>query len=133
MSKEDVEKYMEQAEKYKEADELKKQHAEALNELNTLAYQFKSSVSREPLASALSQSDKDTVLAASKAADDFLMNNPEATVEQIKLESKKLQDIAGPIMEKSQGQTGGMGGMPGGMGGSQSSGEKKGPTIEEVD
>ncbi|CCE65342.1 hypothetical protein TPHA_0K02090 [Tetrapisispora phaffii CBS 4417] len=135
LSKEDIEKMVSEAEKFKEEDEKETQRIASKNQLESIAYSLKNSISEA--GDKLEEADKETV---SKKADEviaWLDSNLTATKEEFDDQLKDLQEIANPIMTKLY-QQGGMpgaeAGAPGGFpGGAPPAPEAEGPTVEEVD
>merc|ERR1712003_211340 len=144
LSKEDIERMVNEAEKYKEEDKAAQERVQAKNELESHAFQLKQSVEDEKVANAISQSDKATLVVKCDEVINWLDSNQTAEKEEYEFQKKELEKVANPIMTKLyQGAGGAPGGMPGGMpggfpggaaGGDQSAGAASGgPTIEEVD
>merc|ERR1711871_349362 len=136
LSKEDIERMVQEAEKYKAEDETNRARIEAKNGLENYAYSMRNTMDDEKVKDKIDQSDKDTL---KKAIDDtisWLDANQMAEKDEFEHKQKELEAIANPIMTKMY-QAGGGGGMPGGgmPGGMPTGGEGggDGPTIEEVD
>merc|ERR1712157_48472 len=132
LSKEDIERMVNEAEKYKEEDKAAQERVQAKNELESHAFQLKQSVEDEKVANAISQSDKATLIAKCDEIINWLDSNQTA-------EKEEYEKVANPIMTKLyQGAGGAPGGMPGGGApsgapGAEQAGGSAGPTIEEVD
>merc|ERR1712173_174878 len=125
-----------EAEKYKEEDKQAQEKVQAKNELESYAFQLKQSVEDEKVASAISESDKSTLIAKSDEIISWLDNNQTAEKDEFEHKKKELEAVANPIMTKLYQAAGGApGGMPGGMPGGAPAGDSAagGPTIEEVD
>merc|ERR1712226_384080 len=138
LSKEDIERMVNEAEKYKEEDKAAQERVQAKNELESHAFQLKQSVEDEKVANAISQSDKATLVAKCDEVINWLDSNQTAEKEEYEFQKKELEKVANPIMTKLyQGAGGAPGGMPGGGApGAAPGGEQAGsagPTIEEVD
>merc|ERR1711881_120579 len=143
LSKEDIERMVNDAEKYKEEDDKQKERIGAKNGLESYAFNLKASVEDEKLKDKLSEDDKKTILDKAKETLDWLDNNQSAEKDEFEYQQKELEKVAMPIMTKLyQGAGGGPGGMPGGMpggfpggapGAPPSGASAGGPTIEEVD
>ena len=138
LSKEDIERMVNEAEKYKEEDKQAQEKVQAKNELESYAFQLKQSVEDEKVASAISESDKATLIAKSDEIISWLDNNQTAEKDEFEHKKKELEAVANPIMTKLYQAAGGApGGMPGGMPGAGATGPtsnpQQGPTIEEVD
>jgi len=139
LSKEDIERMVNEAEKYKEQDKAAQERVQAKNELESHAFQLKQSVEDEKVANAISQSDKATLIAKCDEIINWLDSNQTAEKEEYEFQKKELEKVANPIMTKlyqgAGGAPGGMpgGGAPGGAPGAEQAGGSAGPTIEEVD
>ncbi|KAI3446725.1 hypothetical protein Pfo_003390 [Paulownia fortunei] len=139
LSKEDIEKMVKDAERYKAEDEEVKKKVEAKNGLENYAYNMRNTVRDEKFASKLDPSDKEKIEKAVEETIEWLDRNQLAEVEELEDKLKELESICNPIISKMyQGGGGGGGGgapmdddMPGG--GAGSSGGGAGPKIEEVD
>lgn len=146
LSKEDIERMVADAEKYKKQDEEAHSRIQAKNGLESYAYNLRNSINDEQMASKLDAADKEKLEKAVKEAIEWLDHNHEAAKEEYEKKQKDLEAVANPIMMKLYGQGGAPGGMPGGMpggfpggapGGFPGAGDAApsgdGPTIEEVD
>jgi len=143
LSKEDIERMVNEAEKYKAEDEAVKERLEAKNGLESFAYNLKQTVEDEKMKDKIDAGDKESLLAKVNETISWLDNNQQADKEEYEAKQKELQETSTPIMQKMYAAAGAGGGMPGGMpdmsgmGGAgappPSSGGGDGPTIEEVD
>merc|ERR1712096_143321 len=143
LSKEDIEKMVNDAEKYKAEDEQQRERVQAKNELESYALNVKQSVEDDKLKGKISDEDKNAVVNKAKEVLEWLDNNQTAEKDEFEHQKKELEGVANPIMTKLyQSGAAGAGGMPGGMpsgfpgaGAQQPSGagDTSGPTIEEVD
>jgi L1 cell adhesion molecule like protein len=137
LSKDEIEKMVQDAEKYKAEDEEHKKKVEAKNSLENYAYNMRNSINDEKLADKLEAGDKETINKAIDAAIEWLDANQLAEVEEFESKLKELEQLCNPIMAKVYQGAGGMpGGMPD-MGGAGApppgAGAGAGPDIEEVD
>jgi L1 cell adhesion molecule like protein len=140
LSKEDIERMVQEAEKYKADDEELKKKVEAKNSLENYAYNMRNTIRDDKVASKLSPEDKDKIEKAVDEAIHWLDANQLAEVEEFEHKVKELEGICNPIITQMYQGAGGAGGMPdmGGMGGGMpdmgaSGGSSAGPKIEEVD
>jgi len=149
MTAEEIERLVQEAERYKSEDEANRARVEAKNALENYCFQVKSSVNDEKLAAAIPAADKEKILAAVQSTTGWLDSNQRAEKEEFEEKQKELEKIVAPILSSLSGGAGGAGGMPGGMpggfpggmpggfGGSSSSGPSPdaddGPKIEEID
>jgi L1 cell adhesion molecule like protein len=139
LSKDEIERMVNDAKKYENDDKLTRERIEARNGLENYAYSMKNTINDEKVAAKLDSSDKQTVLDAVNDALKWLENNQEGTKDEYEIRQKELESKCQPIFTKmyqSGGGDAGMGGMPGmgGMGGgAPSGGGSSGPKVEEVD
>lgn len=139
LSKEDIERMVSEAEKYKHEDEEVAKRVSARNGLEGFAYNLRNSVTDDKLASKLPASDKASLEKAINETLAWLDANQEGTVEEYEHHQKELERVSNPIMTKLYQGAGGMpqGGMPdfgsASGAGAPHSGDQSGPTIEEVD
>ncbi|KAK3282661.1 hypothetical protein CYMTET_9611 [Cymbomonas tetramitiformis] len=141
LSAEDIERMVQEAEKYKSEDEEHKKKIEAKNALENYAYNMRNTLNDEKVAGNLDAADKEKITKEIDAAIQWLDVNQLAEVDEFQDKLKELEGICNPIMSKMY--QGGAGGMPGGMpdfgaggdasGPPPSSGGGSGPKIEEVD
>jgi heat shock protein 1/8 len=135
LSSEDIDRMVEEAEKYKDEDELHKQKIESKNNLENLLYQSKSSVENEQVMSKLEDSEIQTVKDTVTEVETWLLE--ERTKEDYENKLKEVNDKLNPIMMKiySEGQGGSEMPVPpvGDPGDLDRSDPAMGPTIDEVD
>ncbi|KAG2445402.1 hypothetical protein HXX76_000024 [Chlamydomonas incerta] len=136
LSKDEIERMVQEAEKYKADDEQLKKKVEAKNSLENYAYNMRNTIREDKVASQLSASDKETMEKALTAAMDWLEANQMAEVEEFEHHLKELEGVCNPIITRLYQGGAGAGGMPGGApgaGAAPSGGSGAGPKIEEVD
>ncbi|CAI5460280.1 unnamed protein product [Closterium sp. Yama58-4] len=132
---EEIERMVEEAEKYKDEDEQHKKRVEAKNALENYSYGMRNTVRDDKLAGKLSPEDRKAIEKAVDETIDWLDKNQLADVDEFEDKQKELEGICNPIIAKMY--QAGAGPMPGagGMGdvpmGSSSRGDE--PKIEEVD
>merc|ERR1712002_842889 len=147
LSKEDIEKMVNDAEKYKAEDEAQRDKISAKNGLESYCFNMKTTVEDEKLKDKISAEEKETIVKKCDEIMKWLDANQLAEKEEFDDKQKELEGVCNPIITKLYQGAGGMpdmsggmpgGGMPGGgfpggaaPGGGASSGS--GPTIEEVD
>ncbi|XWS16976.1 hypothetical protein CRYUN_Cryun33cG0027800 [Craigia yunnanensis] len=137
LSKEDIEKMVKDAERYKAEDEEVKKKVEAKNALENYAYNMKNTVRDEKFAAKLSPEDKEKIEKAVEETIEWLDRNQLAEVDELEDRLKELESICNPIISKmyqggaADGDVPMGGNMPGG--GYTGSGSGPGPKIEEVD
>jgi len=145
LSKDEIDRMVNDAEKYKAEDEKQRDRIGAKNGLESYAFQMKSTVEDEKLKDKISEDDKKSITDKCDEIIKWLDANGLAEKEEFEHKQKELEGVCNPIITKlyqgaggapgAGGMPGGMpGGFPGGAGGQQqSSGGSGGPTIEEVD
>lgn len=143
LTKEEIERMVQEAEKYKAEDESHKEKIEAKNSLENYAYSMRNTIRDDKLADKLESGDKETIDKAIDEAIEWLDSNQLAEKEEFEDKLKSLESVCNPIMTKMyQAGAGGAGGMPdmsgmpgGGMPdmGASAGDSGAGPKIEEVD
>jgi len=117
LSKEEIEKMVSDAEKFKAEDEAVKAKIEAKNGLENYCFQMKNTLNDEKLQSAFTDDDKKVIEETSKDGLQWLEGNADADADAISGKQKELEAKFNPIMMRVYQATGGAGmpGMPGGM------------------
>nr|AXS58617.1 heat shock protein 70 chaperone isoform B homeolog b [Epichloe coenophiala] len=149
LSKEDIERMLSEAEKYKEEDEAEGRRVAAKNGLESYAYSLRNTLADPKVDEKIEAADKEKLTAEIDRVVAWLDDSQAATREEYEEHQKELEAIANPIMMKfygsgGEGAPGGMpgggfpgaGGFPGGggaAGGAGGAGGDDGPTVEEVD
>ena len=118
LSKEEIEKMVNEAEKYKGEDEKMKKRIEAKNSFENYCFQMKNTLNDEKLKEKFTAEDKTLIEDASKEGLQWLEANNMAEPEEIEAKQKEIEAKYNPIMMRVYQEAGGApGGMPGGMGG----------------
>merc|ERR1712004_782511 len=147
LSKEDIERMVNDAEKFKADDEKQKERIAAKNGLESYCFNMKSMMEDQNLKAKISEEEKKTIISKCDEALKWLESNQLGEVDEFQEKQKELEEVCKPIISKLYQQGGAPGGtmpngmpsgMPNGMGGgmpkgSASAGSNSGPTIEEVD
>lgn len=137
LSKEDIERMVNDAEKYKAEDEKQKSVIAAKNSLESYCFNMKSTVEDEKLKDKISEAERTQIMDKCNDVIKWLDSNQLAEKEEFEHKQKELEAICNPIITKLyQGSGGAPGGFPGAPGGAPPSGAPgagPGPTIEEVD
>ncbi len=141
LSQDEIDKMVNDAEQFKEADEKLKKIIEAKNDIENYLYGIKNSISDEKIKEKLGSKLEEI----NTIVDDglsWLESQENADLETLETKKKELEDKLSPIMsslyaDAGGGMPGGMpgdmpGGMPGGMPTPQPS-DEEGPQIEEID
>jgi len=144
LSKEEIEKMVRDAEKYKEEDEKQRDRLQAKNGLESYAFNMKSTMEDEKLKDKISDEDRSKVMDKCNEVIQWIDGNQLAEKEEFEHKQKELEKVCMPIVTKlyqgAGGPPGGAAGFPGGFpgaggapGAGAAPGGSKGPTIEEVD
>merc|ERR1712106_949193 len=140
---EEIERMVNDAEKFKADDEKQKERISAKNGLESYCFNMKTTIDDEKVKDKISDDDMKKISDKCDEAIKWLDANQLAEVEEFNDKQKEVEAICNPIITKLYRGAGGMpdmSGMPGGMpgaGGAPSGGAGgaggAGPTIEEVD
>merc|ERR1712113_798497 len=141
LSKEEIERMVSDAEKFKAEDDKQKDRISAKNGLESYCFNMKTTLDDDKVKDKISEDDKKAINDKCDEAIKWLDANQLAEVEEFNEKQKEVEGVCNPIITKLYADAGGMpGGMPdmGGMGGAPGAGAAggaggAGPTIEEVD
>jgi len=122
LSKDDIDRMINDAEKYKEEDEKQRQKVQSRNSLEGYIFQVKQAL--DDAGDKLTESEKTSCRQECDNTLKWLDNNTLAEKDEYDDKLKELQKTCMPIMSKIHKAGGGGAGAPGGPGG---------PTINEVD
>lgn len=101
LSPDDIERMINDAEKFADDDKKVKEKVEARNELESYAYSLKNQLSdKEKLGGKLSDDDKATIEKAVNEKISWLEGHQEAEAEDFKAQKKELEEAVQPIMSK---------------------------------
>jgi len=140
LSQADIDRMVQEAEKYKAEDDENKSKIEAKNGLENYCYSLKNTLQEEKLKEKFEAGDKEKIEEAVTQALDWLDKNQMAEKDEFEAKQKEVEAIVNPIMMKVYQAAGGgaggmpdMGGMDGGMPGGMPGAGGAAPTVEEVD
>jgi len=144
LSQDEIERMVQEAEKYKAEDDANKNRVEAKNGLENYCYSLKTSVDSDEVKDKIPEDKKTELTSKIEEIIAWLDANQTAEKEEYEQKQKELEGIALPILQSMGGAPGmpgmpGADGMPGGMpdmgGGGAPPAEDpaSGPTIEEID
>ncbi|CAM9001872.1 unnamed protein product [Rhodiola kirilowii] len=133
LSKEEIEKMVKDAEKYKSEDEEVKRKVEAKNALENYAYNMRNTIKDEKIGGKLDPVDKEKIEKAVNEAIEWLDKNQLAEVDELEDKLKELEGLCNPIIAKMYQGAGAGGEVPMDGNGFGGSGAGAGPKIEEVD
>ncbi|ESO92754.1 hypothetical protein LOTGIDRAFT_216416 [Lottia gigantea] len=101
LSPEDIERMINDAEKYSEDDKKVKEKVEARNELESYAYSLKNQVNdKEKLGAKLSTEDVAKINEALEEKIKWMESNQDAEIEEYKEQKKELEAVVNPITSK---------------------------------
>jgi len=148
LSKEEIERMVSDAEKYKAEDEAAAARITSKNGLESYSYNLRNSLNDEKLKDKFDADDKTKLENAVDETIKWLDASQEASKEEYDEKQKELEGIANPIMQKLYAAGGapgggapggfpggafpGAGGAPGGFPGAGGA-DAEGPSVEEVD
>jgi L1 cell adhesion molecule like protein len=140
LSKDEIDRMVNDAEKFKVDDAKQKERIDAKNGLESYCFNMKNTLEDEKIKDKIDENDQKTILDKCNDAISWLDGNQTAEVEEFKEKQKELESVCNPVISKLYGQSGGMpnaGGMPNGGSGAAPKGSSTsngaGPTVEEVD
>jgi L1 cell adhesion molecule like protein len=122
LSKEDIDRMVADAERFKDEDDKQRARLAARNSLESLVFQYKQTVS--DVGDKLESADKDIVLNKCSEVISWLDNNALAEKDEYEYQLQELQKVCSPVMRKLH-----QGATPSGTGAKQGGG----PTVEEMD
>merc|ERR1712050_798009 len=141
LSQAEIDRMVQEAEKFRAEDESNKQKIEAKNGLENYCFTMRNTLSEEKLKDKFEGGDKEKIESAVQETLDWLDKNQLAEKDEFEGKQKELEVVVNPIMMKVYQAAGGGGGMPeggmpggfGGAGGPPPGAGGGGPTVEEVD
>jgi len=139
LSKDEIERMVNDAEKYKQDDEAQRDRISSKNALESYAFNMKQTVEDPQVKDKIPEDERTKIVSKCDEVISWLESNTTAEKDEFEHQQKELEAVCAPIIKKMYEATGGApGGMPGGAGapppgaGAQAGGAG-GPTIEEVD
>jgi len=130
LSQADIDRMVQEAEKYKAEDESNKEKVEAKNSLENYCFTLRNSLQEEKLKEKFESGDKEKIEKAIQETLDWLEKNQLAEKEEFAARQKEMEAVVNPIMMKVYQSAGG---APEGADFSAASESHKQPTVEEVD
>merc|ERR1711944_104786 len=135
LSKEEIDRMVDESEKFKADDTKQKERINAKNGLESYCFNIKSTVEDSNIKGKITESDKKMVIDQCNEAITWLERNQMGEVEEFKDKQKKSEEVFNPVIQKLYSNnpnpgTGSCGSQSGqGFGGQTNNG----PTVEEVD
>merc|ERR1712209_143298 len=138
LSQAEIDRMVQEAEKYAAEDEANKAKIEAKNGLENYCFTMRNTLQEEKLQDKFEADDKSKIEKAVQETLDWLDKNQLAEKDEFEGKQKELEGVVNPIMMKVYQAAGGgagmpEGGMPGGGFSGGAPGNACGPTVEEVD
>merc|ERR1712228_927768 len=125
LSKEDIERMVNEAEEYKAEDDKQKERISAKNNLESYCFNMKSTIEDENFKGKISDEDRSAIKEKCEEAIRWLDGNQTAEKEEYADKLAEVEAVCRPIVTKMYGSAGGAGAnMP--------NGGSSGPTVEEV-
>lgn len=132
LSKEEIEKMVADAEKYKREDETQRERIASKNSLEAYCFNMKQTIEDEKVSSKIGADEKTKVVEAVEGALKWLEANQTAEKDEYDHKLKEIEKVCSPIITKMYQAAGGA--PPGANGAQQPHSEgRSGPTIDEVD
>ncbi|CCE63178.1 hypothetical protein TPHA_0E00830 [Tetrapisispora phaffii CBS 4417] len=133
LSKEDIDRMVSDAEKYKAEDDAEAERILAKNQLESYAFSLKSTIGEANFKEKVGEEDVKTIETAVQETVDWLDASQSASIDEYKDRQKELEGKVNPIMTKFYGAGGAPpgGAAPGGA--APEAAGSEGPTVEEVD
>merc|ERR1712138_329708 len=98
LSKEEIEKLVKEAEKFKDEDEAIRKKVDAKNTLEGYCFQVKNSLNDEKLKDKVKPEDKETITKAAEDTLKWMEGNQDASAEEYESKRKELEEKFNPIM-----------------------------------
>jgi len=135
LSKEEIDRMVEESETFKSDDEKQKERIDAKNGLESYCFNMKSTIEEANIKEKIPEPDRDMIISKCNETISWLEGNQMAEVEEFKDKQKDMEVCFNPIISKLYGNTtapgtGSCGSQSGQGFGSQ---HHNGPTVEEVD
>merc|ERR1712156_245820 len=89
LSEEEIQRIVEDAEKYKAEDDVKRKTIQAKNDLENMAYQIRNSMDTQPI----KDEDKKKIQDLVKETIDWIDNNPNADLEEYAAKKKEIEEV----------------------------------------
>ncbi|OQR88359.1 heat shock 70 kDa protein, partial [Thraustotheca clavata] len=101
LTKDEIDRMLSEAEKYKKDDQLDKQRIDAKNTLENYVYSLRNSINDEKLKLELNDKDKKALEEHINSAITWLDQNPSAEKDEFEAKQKELEKVANPILHKT--------------------------------
>jgi L1 cell adhesion molecule like protein len=116
LSKEDIERMVQEAEKHRQEDEDNRKRVDAKNGLESYVYNVRSTLDNPEMANKFADEDKEKLETVVKNTITWLESHQTSETDVYEAKQKEVEGVVNPIMTKMYQQAGGApGGMPEGM------------------
>ena len=134
LSKEEIERMVSDAERFRGEDEKQRERVSAKNSLESYCFNMKSTLDDDKFKDKLTEADKTTITDKCNEIIKWLDANQLADKEEFEHKQKEIEKVCNPIVTKLyQGAGGAPPGAGPAAGAPGAGGASSGPTIEEVD
>jgi heat shock protein 1/8 len=136
LSKEEIDKMVKDAERFKDEDERVRQRVEAKNQLEQLCYQYRQTLNEEKLKDKFTEDDKKKINEKADEALKWANDHPVASKEEFDAKIKECEAVFNPIMMRvyqAAGGAPGQGGVPNYGAGEPTQGGTSTTNVEDVD
>ncbi|CAL8317311.1 unnamed protein product [Lota lota] len=107
LTPEDIERMVNDAERFADEDKKLKERIDARNELESYAYSLKNQIGdKEKLGGKLSDEDKETIEKAVEEKIEWMESHQDSDLEEFQAKKKELEEIVQPIISKLYGSAG---------------------------
>ena len=101
LSKDEIEKMVEEAKKYKEEDDKLKEIVESRNSLETYAYNIQSTIDKENIKKVAEEGEIENINSKVEECLKWLDESSDHTIEEINEKRKELENLYNPLITKS--------------------------------
>ena len=108
LSQDEIDRMVEEANKYKEEDNMVKERVDARNGLESYAYSVQGTLDDDNIKSKVSESEMSELRNKVEEVLSWIDDNYEASKEEIEAQRKSLEDIYNPVVTRAYQQDGGM-------------------------
>ena len=134
LSKEEIDRLVKEAEKYKDQDDKQRKQIEARNALEAYCVNIKHTCNDEKLEGKFAPGEKEEVLNKVTEVENWMSSNNSAETEEYEAKQKELEKVFNPIASKLyQGGESGAGTRCGNANAGQQQAGNAGPQVDEVD
>ncbi len=100
LSQADIDRMVQEAEKFKEEDEQNRQRVDSKNSLESLLYSSRNSMNEEKLKDKFTAEDRTTIEGKISDIQSWIDSNPSATKEEFDAKTKEFEAVFHPIMQR---------------------------------